>query len=121
VAVQNFTDLFNNALNQLSTYLKTVSGLRVVTDPRNLQPNCVLIQAPSFTVFNYNIVDLSFPVTVVGVGPGNEDALRTILNTVSLVLTKNVAVVDGRPVSLEIGGTSAPGYELTIRMQAQTA
>jgi hypothetical protein len=55
------------------------------------------------------------------VGPGNEDALRTLLNIVSLVLTKNVAVTDARPVSIDIGSTIAPGYELTVKMQAQTA
>jgi hypothetical protein len=121
VAVQTYTDLFNTALNNLSTFLATVSGLRVVTDPRNLVPNCVLIQAPSFTAFNYNIVDLTFPVTIVGVGPGNEDALRNILNVVSQVLGKNVAVTDGRPVTLDMGGTIAPAYELTVKMQAQTA
>jgi hypothetical protein len=119
--VQAFTDLFNTALTKLATDLKTVSGLRVVTDPRNLVPNCVLIQAPSFTAWNNNIVDLSFPVTIVGTGPGNEDALRTILNLVSLVLGKNVAVTDGRPVTLDMGGTVAPAYELTVKMQAQTA
>lgn len=121
MAVQTYTDLFNTAINNLSTFLGTVTGLRVVTDPRNLQPNCALIQAPSFTAYNYNIVDLAFPITIVGVGPGNEDALRTILNTVSLVLGKNVAVTDGRPVTLDLGGTVAPAYELTVKMQAQTA
>lgn len=121
MAVQAYTDLFNTALNNLSTFLGAVSGLRVVTDPRNLQPNCALIQAPSFTAWNHNIIDLTFPITIVGVGPGNEDALRTILNTVSLVLGKNVAVTDGRPVTLDLGGTVAPAYELTIKMQAQTA
>lgn len=121
MAVQTFTDLFNQAINNLSTDLKTVTGLRVITDPRNLQPNCVLIQAPSFTAWNSNIVDLTFPVTIVGVGPSNEDALRTILNTVSMVLGKNVAVTDGRPVTMDIGSTIAPAYELTVKMQAQTA
>ena len=118
--VQAFTDLFNKALNDLTTFLKTVTGLRVVTDPRNLVPDCVLIQAPSFTVFTKDAVDMSFPITIVGVGPGNEDALRTILNTTSKVLGKNVAVTDGRPVTLDMGGTMAPGYELTIKMLAQS-
>ncbi len=121
MAVQAYTDLFNNALNTLSTFLKTVTGLRVVTDPRNIVPDCVLIQAPSFVAWNNNIVDLSFPITVIGTGPGNEDALRTILNTTSKVLGKNVAVTDGRPVTLDMGGTVAPAYELTVKMQAQTA
>jgi hypothetical protein len=119
--VQAYTDLFNKALNDLTAFLKTVTGLRVVTDPRNLVPDCVLIQAPSFVAWNSNIVDLSFPITIVGVGAGNEDALRTILNTTSKVLGKNVAVTDGRPVTLDMGGTVAPAYELTVKMQAQTA
>lgn len=120
MAVQTYTDLFNTAINNLSTFLKTVTGLRVITDPRNLQPNCVLIQAPSFTAWTNDAVRLTFPVTIVGVGPGNEDALRTILNTVSLVLGKNVAVTDGRPVSMDIGSTIAPAYELTVEMLAQS-
>ena len=119
MAVQTYTDLFNTAINNLSTFLGTVTGLRVVTDPRNLQPNCVLIQAPSFTAWTNDAVRVTFPVTIVGVGPGNEDALRTILNTVSLVLGKNVAVTDGRPVTMDIGSTIAPAYELTIEMLAQ--
>lgn len=119
MAVQTYTDLFNTAINNLSTFLGTVTGLRVVTDPRNLQPNCVLIQAPSFTAFTNDAVRVTFPVTIVGVGPGNEDALRTILNTVSLVLGKNVAVTDGRPVTMDIGSTIAPAYELTVEMLAQ--
>ena len=33
-----YTDLFNEALDDLSTFLATVTGLQVVTDPRNLVP-----------------------------------------------------------------------------------
>jgi hypothetical protein len=120
MAVQTYTDLFNTALNNLSTFLKTVTGLRVVTDPRNIVPNCVLIQAPSFTAWTNKAVDITFPITVIGVGPGNEDALRNILNVVSQVLNKNVAVTDGRPVTLDMGGTIAPAYELTVKMLGQT-
>jgi hypothetical protein len=121
MAVQAYTDLFNHALNTLKTTLTAVTGLRVVTDPRNLVPNCVLIQAPSFTAFNFNIADMSFPITIVGVGPGNEDALRTLLNLCSKVLAEKVGVTDGRPVTLDMGGTVAPAYELTVKVQAQTA
>ena len=119
MSIQNYDDLFNTALNNLSSFLRSVTNLVVVTDPRNLQPNCVLIQAPSFTAWTSDAVRLTFPVTIVGIGPGNEDALRTILYTVSLVLGKNVAVTDGRPVTLDIGSTIAPAYELTIEMLAQ--
>jgi hypothetical protein len=34
--VAAFTDLFNEALDDLSAFLATTTGLQVVTDPRNL-------------------------------------------------------------------------------------
>jgi hypothetical protein len=37
------------------------------------------------------------------------------------VLTKNVAVVDGRPTIAVIGGSELSAYDLTIEMQAQTS
>jgi hypothetical protein len=56
-----FTDLFNEALDDLTATLTAVSGLQVVNDPRNLVPPCVFIDAPSFDAFNYNIVKLDVP------------------------------------------------------------
>jgi hypothetical protein len=56
-----YTDLFNEALDDLTATLTAVSGLQVVNDPRNLVPPCVFIDAPSFDAFNYNIVKLMFP------------------------------------------------------------
>jgi hypothetical protein len=47
--------------------------------------------------------------------------MRSLLNTASKVLTKNVAITAGRPTTLEIGGVMLPAYELTAEMQAQTA
>jgi hypothetical protein len=60
-----FTDLFNEALDDLTATLTAVSGLQVVNDPRNLVPPCVFIDAPSFDAFNYNIVKLMFPVKII--------------------------------------------------------
>ena len=54
-----FTDLFNEALDDLTATLTAVSGLQVVNDPRNLVPPCVFIDAPSFDAWNYNIVNVS--------------------------------------------------------------
>ena len=51
-----FTDLFNEALDDLTATLTAVSGLQVVNDPRSLVPPCVFIDAPSFDAWNYNIV-----------------------------------------------------------------
>ena len=119
--VAAFTDLFKEALDELSAFLGTVTGLQVVTDPRNLVPPCVMLGAPSFTAFNYNIVKMTFPLQIISLGPSNLDAMRSLLNTASKVLTKNVAITAGRPTTLEIGGVMLPAYELTAEMQAQTA
>jgi hypothetical protein len=47
--------------------------------------------------------------------------MRSLLNTASKVLGKNVAITAGRPTTLEIGGVMLPAYELTAELQAQTA
>jgi len=115
------TGLINEALDDLATTLLTITGLPVVRDPRNLTPGCVLIGAPSFTAWNYNIIDLEVPCLIISSGPGNQDALDQLLTIASQVLAKNVAVTAGRPTAISIGGTEAPAYELTVKMQAQTA
>ena len=116
-----FTDLFNEALDDLTATLVAVSGLQLVNDPRNLVPPCVFIDAPSFDAFNYNIVKLMFPVKIITLGPANLDAQRSLLNIMSKVLAANIAVTDGRPTTTLIGGAEYPSYEVTANVQAQTA
>ena len=116
-----FTDLFNEALDDLTATLTAVSGLQVVNDPRNLVPPCVFIDAPSFDAFNYNIVKLMFPVKIITLGPANLDAQRSLLNIMSKVIAANIAVTDGRPITTIIGGVEYPSYEVTANVQAQTA
>ena len=105
-----YTDLFNEALDDLTATLTAVSGLQVVNDPRNLVPPCVFIDAPSFDAFNYNIVKLMFPVKIITLGPANLDAQRSLLNIMSKVLAANIAVTDGRPITTIIGGVEYPSY-----------
>jgi hypothetical protein len=117
----SFTDLFNEALDDLAATLSAVSGLQVVNDPRNLVPPCVFIDAPTFEAFNFNIVKMVFPVRCITLGPNNLDAQRSLLNLASKVLAANVGLTDGRPTIAMIGGADYPAYDLTITMQAQTA
>jgi len=114
-----YTDLFNEAIDDLSATLATVSGLRVVTDPQQINPPCVFLDAPSWESFNYNIVKMTFPVRVFSLGPGNLDAMRNILSICAALMAKDVAVTDGRPVSVVIGGQEFPAYDLSIPIQAQ--
>lgn len=115
------TLLVNAALAQLEATLATISGLPVTRDPRNITPGCVLIGAPTVEPYNYNVVDMTVPCLVISSGPGNQDALDQLLTIVAQVLAKNVGMTLATPTNVTIGGTEAPGYELTIKMQAQTS
>jgi hypothetical protein len=66
-----YTDLFNEAIDDLTASLTAVSGLRVVNDATKIVPNCVFIDAPSFTTIagNGNVIRLEFPIRVIGSGP----------------------------------------------------
>lgn len=114
-----YTDLFNEAIDDLAATLGTITGLRVVTDPRYISPNCCFIDAASFDAWNGNIVKMIFPVTLIGSGPGNLDVLRPLLAMAAQLLTKNVAVTSGRPGTLEVGGQQYAAYNLSISLQAQ--
>ena len=72
------------------------------------------------TAFNANIVDISIPVTVISLGPSNADAYRNALNIAAKVLAAKVAVTDGRPTTLTIGGVDYPALSLNIQMKAST-
>jgi len=115
-----YTDLFNEAIDDLAATLTTITGLPVVTDPRNILPGCAFIDAPSFDAFNFNIVNMDFPVKIIGSGPGNADALRYILSLTAKLLAKKIGLLSGQPATAIIGGTEQPCYNLVVRMQAQT-
>lgn len=116
-----YTDLFNETLDDLSAVLATITGLRIVTNPQNINPPCVFVDAPSFEAFNSNIVKMQFPIKVIGIGPGTLDNMRQLLNISAALLTKNIAVTDGVPASTNIGGQEFATYNLNINIQGQTA
>jgi len=115
-----YTDLFNTALDDLTTFLETTVNLQVVNDPRNIIPPCAMISACSFEAWNSQVADMTFPVTLITLGPANLDAMRSLLNMCALVLNHNVAVTSGRPTTLEVGSAIYPAYELIIKLTAKT-
>jgi hypothetical protein len=116
-----YTDLFNVTIDNLATKLAEVTGLRVVTDPRNLNAPCVFLDAPSFEAFNNNIVKMRFSCVVLSSGPSNLDALRNMLSLAAGMLAKGVAVTDGNPSNTMIGGVEYPSYTVNISIQAATS
>ena len=88
-----YTDLFNEAIDDLEVTLATISGLRVVTDPQKINPPCVFLdRTPVFDSWSSAIVKMSFTVKVISLGPGNLDAQRSLLNLASKVVTKKLAL-----------------------------
>ena len=74
---------------------------------------------PVVESFNYNIVKMTFPVTLISTGPGNLDALRQLLNLTAALVTKNIAVMSASPKVVTLGGQEFAGYEVIIPLQAQ--
>ena len=116
-----YTDLFNEAIDDLITTLATITNLRVTTDPQKINPPCVFLDAPTFDSWSSAIVKMTFAVKVISLGPGNLDAMRNILSITAQMLAKKVAVTAGRPGFISIGGQDFPCYDLDISLQAQAA
>lgn len=114
-----YTDLFNEAIDDLAATLTDVTGLRVVYDSEKINPPCVFLDAPSFDAANYNVVTMSFSAKVITLGPANLDGLRNVLSMSAALLASNVAVKSGRPGYIPIGGQTFAAYDLTIDMKAQ--
>ena len=112
-------DLFNEGLDDLAATLETITGLRVVMNPKDVNPPCVFINAPSIDAFNYNIARMEVPVDVITLGPASLDALRDVLAIVAKLMKKNVAMTDARPAVFEVGSQSYASYRVTIPMQVQ--
>ena len=118
-----YTDLLNEGIDDLSATLTAITSLRVVTDPTRIVPNCVFMQAPSFTTTagNGNIVRMDFPIKIIGTGPAGLPVLREILQITATVLASAIIVTSGQPGVLEIGGQEFPCYDLTCAIAARTA
>ena len=118
-----YTDLLNEGIDDITPTLTAVTVLGVVNDPTKIVPNCVFLQAPSFTTTagNGNIVRMDFPIKIVGSGPAGLPVLREILQITATVLGSDIIVMSGRPGTLDIGGQEYPCYDLAVGMQAQTA
>lgn len=116
-----YTDYLNEAIDDLAGSLAAVSGLRVITDPTKIVPNCVFLDAPTFETYagNGNIVKMTFSVKVIGSGPAGLPVLRSILAIVANVISSNVVVLNGTPTMIAVGGQEFPGYDLTVSLQAQ--
>jgi hypothetical protein len=107
-------NLFNDGYDQLVTKLQTATSLTVVNDPRNINPPCILLQAPSFIMHTNVVPEMQFQITVIGTGPGNRNALTQLLSLADRIRQAKIGLIEGRPVVQQIGGAEYPAYEMTI-------
>ena len=116
-----YTDLFNEAIDDVAATLTAVVGLRVVTDATKIVPNCVFIDAPSWETQagNGKVIEMSFPIKVIGSGPAGLPVLRQILSICAKVQTSAIIVMSGDPGSVEIGGATYPAYNMTMSLKAE--
>lgn len=106
--------LLQDAYDYVAGELVT-AGLNVVTDPRNIQPPCVIIDPPSIRALSGNIITTDVRVTVLTPPPGNRDALIKLLADADTVVAA-VEVIDGQPGSYPYGERDLPAYTLTVRV-----
>jgi hypothetical protein len=119
--VPALTDLFNEAIDDVTATLTAVVGLRVVNDATKIVPNCVFIDAPSWQTQagNGKVIEMTFPIKVIGSGPAGLPVLRQILSICAKVQTSAIIVMSGDPGSVEIGGATYPAYNMTMSLKAQ--
>lgn len=100
--------------DQLVDKLQTITGLRVFDDPRNINPPCVLVEAPTFVMASNVIAELQFQVKLIGIGPGNYTALKNLLDQADLIRAAKIGLKEGRPTVTTIGAQDFSSYELLI-------
>lgn len=111
------TDIFNGGFDDLVTKLGTISGLPVTvsSDPRNINPPCVLVDAPTFVMPTNVIAQMDFVVKIIGIGVGDRKALSKLLELADKIRAAQIGLLDGRPSITPIGGLEFVSYDLTIR------
>lgn len=115
------SDIYNGAFDNLVTTLGLISGLPVTvsSDPRNINPPCVLVDAPSFAMMTTDVAQMDFTVKILTIGPGDRKALSKLLELSDKIRAAGIGLVDGRPTVTSLGGLEFASYDLTIRTKMQ--
>ena len=109
------SNMFKDGYDQLVTQLQTITGLKVFNDPRNLNPPCALVEAPTISMATNVVADMEFRVVVIAMGTGDNQTLDTLLDKADLIRAAKIGLTDARPTTVSYGGAEYAAYELTIR------
>jgi hypothetical protein len=110
------SDTLNEGFDALVTRLGQITNLPVVynSDPRNINPPCILVEAPSFTMHTNVIPEMDFTIKVLTIGPGDRKALAKLLELADKIMAAKIGLRSGRPTVTQIGGASYASYDLEI-------
>ena len=89
-------------------------GVRVVTDPRAVNPPVVLVGVPVTTVADVRTATLLFPVHLITPGPGNDDAVRWQLGLLGPLLVGVRPIVDVRPGPYDTSERTLPALTAIV-------
>ena len=106
--------LFKKGYDQLVSKLKTITGLRVFDDPRNINVPCVIVEAPTIFMHTNVVAEMEYRVVIVGMGTGDNRTLDQLLDLADLVREAEIGLTAARPTTITYGGLDYPSYELTI-------
>ena len=108
--------LLENGYQDMVTLLGAITNLPVVSssDPRNINPPCVLVDAPSFLMHTNVIPEMQFTSKIMAIGPGDRKALDKLLELADKIRAANLGLQSGRPTVVQIGSQDFAGYELTL-------
>lgn len=114
------TEALNDLRDELAKALEEIPGLRVTTDPRQVNPPCCLIGLPTVErIANLGVgrwtVDVTIPVVLIAKPPGDQPAISWLLRFILPVMRK-LNAVEAEPVSsLDFGSNPLPTYPLAVR------
>jgi ABC-type Zn uptake system ZnuABC Zn-binding protein ZnuA len=109
------TGILQDAISATTAAL-TALGLKVIDDPRQARPYCVMVELPVLDAFTSNVGDITITIKVLGIPPANKTAAEYLLTTVDAIMNSNIAITDARPSTADYGGGQFPTYDITSRI-----
>jgi len=106
-----------DAIAELVTDLEA-ANLPVVSDPRNLRPPAILVDAPSIRALSLNVLELTVPVVIVAPPPGNADAMAALVAMMDTVFALPIECTNmvANPGVYSIAGQELPPYSVQITL-----
>lgn len=96
------------------------ANLPVVSDPRNVRPPAVLVDAPSVRALSLAVLEITVPCVIVAPPPGNADAMTALVAMMDTMFSLPIECTEmsATPGVYSIAGQELPSYSVLITFQA---